>query len=80
MAIVALYITLCFLIGACAKSTGRDMPQWVLISVLVSPVFGGLFLLISYLMKGKVTPIQGTPSGMDYHAEMKKIMKDRYDL
>lgn len=81
MIIVALYITLSFLVGACAKRTGRDMSQWVVISVLVSPVFGALFLLIGYLMNGKLKPVApGKPSDRDYAGEIKKMMSDRYDF
>ena len=81
MIIFALYILLSFLVGACAKRTGRDMSQWVVISVITSPGIGGLLLLIGYVANGKIKPAPpGKPSNRDYAGEIKKMMSDRYDF
>lgn len=52
------YILFCVVIGGIAKHSGRNTGKWFFISLLTSPVIGGMLLTIFWLFKGTLTPEQ----------------------
>lgn len=61
MIMIILWVLVSCILGAVASKTGRTGFLWGLLSLLISPLFAGLLLLLAYLMNGsKVSTVMTT--------------------
>lgn len=58
------YILFCVVIGGIAKHSGRNSGKWFFISLLTSPVIGGVLLTIFWLFNGTLQPEKLKTGGM----------------